>query len=155
MTHDIELNAVELQAASLLADRLTVTYALKYGGNPRDYGVSSFLSNYESVVGEMAVARFLGVQPKVAFTPNGDGGIDFIHRGVTIDAKCRGFQTIGDDLIIRNADYFKADVVIHSRMIDPVTVRLLGWISRKRFLATAREKEFKKGKGIHLYVPAS
>jgi hypothetical protein len=124
--------------------------------------VSETLSDLDlHVIGrksEYAVARLLALQIDLDDTQEGDGGVDLIYRGLSIDVKCSSSNLLG----FKVTQPFKADVAIFCQPVTKYSengkfkadaipdkfitgaahawrnINIVGWISRERFEQISR-----------------
>lgn len=69
--------------------------------------------HYLGLKGEHAVAKLMGTQVNRVNTPHGDGGVDFIYRGLTVDVK---YSQLDIKLFLDDSP--KADILI---LVQPLT----------------------------------
>lgn len=127
----IILTDEELEQCKDAADRRT-KYARsrnitnqRFAKDKSDRGV-----DYIGMVGEMAVAKALGLEmdlEKVGV----DYGIDFMYRNLPIDVKTRSHPKT--ELIFKSMEYFKSQVAVVAKFKPENCVEILGCISRKKF----------------------
>lgn len=89
------LTANELIFASLLANERN---AKKRSANRRFSARQDYTINLYGVISELAFAKLIGVYPDTAFK-YGDGGVDFLIHGKSIDVKCSMGKRDGDLLV--------------------------------------------------------
>ena len=127
----IILSAAELEQCKKAAARRTNYARSSNIKNQRFAKDQSDLSvDYIGMVGELAVAKALGLQ--MDFDKVGvDYGIDFIYGNLKVDVKTRSYPNT--ELIFKSHEAFKAQVAILARFKREDCVDILGCISRKRF----------------------
>mgnify|MGYP001046168040 FL=1 len=127
----IILSAAELGQCKKAAARRTNYARSSNIKNQRFAKDQSDLSvDYIGMVGELAVAKALGLQ--MDFDKVGvDYGIDFIYGDLKVDVKTRSHPNT--ELIFKSHEAFKAQVAILAKFKREDCVDILGCISRKRF----------------------
>jgi UDP-N-acetylmuramyl pentapeptide synthase len=98
--HSIELNALEKHIALVVAKRMDASLK-RFGENKYrvDKKVSQIESNYEAMMSEMAVCKYLGVYPECTFNDKvmsinaGTDVGDIIYNGTVIDVKHTRYKT--------------------------------------------------------------
>lgn len=87
--------------------------------------------DYIGMVGEMAVARVLGLTMDLDRV-GVDHGIDFVYRDKTLDVKTTSHPR--DRLIFKTKEHFKADAAILAQFKEPNEVTILGSITKNKFV---------------------
>lgn len=92
------------------------------------------------ILGEVAAARYLGVEDRVDTNlyENGDGGVDFSYRGVTIDVKTVGRHRSDPALTVDAYQELRADYYVLVDRIGQNEYRLVGYAPR-HFVANAAQ----------------
>jgi hypothetical protein len=99
------------------------------------------------MMGEIAVARVLGVEPDTSIHKSGDDGYDLVWRDSTWDVKTRG-EPNKDLLIYPDMCDFRAKFCMLCWLMRPGVIGIVGYISRKNF---KRLSEL-TGDGSRLYM---
>lgn len=104
-------------------------------------------THYLGFLGELAAARYLGVRPDTRALHTGDGGVDLVYGGMTIDVKSRD-RMRRDLAFYTDLSDLQADIAILAwvdiRDTIPV-VHLPGWARRQRIEQEAQPMEFIPG----------
>jgi hypothetical protein len=139
----IELNAFQLQYGVMVAERFTVVKeSQRKNGWKHDQKQSVFSANVHGVMGELAVAGFLGVKIDHTIYQNGDGGNDFRYKNATIQVKTNMGR--GNDLYlyVPEKEQFKSSVGVLTRPVSMTQIEILGWISKESFLLQSEPINF-------------
>lgn len=141
----VRLDAFALADALLIAERRFTSGSI--------HGIGSFERNYLGALGEVAFAQYFGLPSNRFIAAGGDGGVDYTLNGRTIQVKCgSSFHGNKPDMIFRSKDYFQSDIAVLTRVMNLVTIELVGCISRDRFMRDCRTKNM--GHGAHYFVAA-
>lgn len=150
----VKLDAFDLSEALLIAERRNAIRTVNHSTKQFDDGTGSFERNYLGAIGEVAFAKYFELPPNRFIASGGDGGVDYTMLERTIQVKCGSvFHGNKPDLIFRTRDYFQADIAVLTRVVNPVTVELVGCISKARFLRECQVKNM--GHGQHYFIPAA
>lgn len=144
--------------AGLINGIKTVQVAERSARNKRITNMGDFQIHLIGKVGEFAVARYLGIEVRDDLTVGGDGAIDLVKLGQSIQVKTRADAKEqarnGELLLIFNhIGEFQADWSVLCSVDRVCSVTLHGFVSRERFAANARSKDF--GYGARLVIAAS
>lgn len=85
------------------------------------------------LLGEAAVARFLGIEDSLnieVYTDGGDGGVDLEYRGASIDVKTVGRHRTDPSLTVDAYEPLTADYYVLTSRIGAVDFRLIGYVPR-------------------------
>lgn len=127
-------------------------YTLKDHGRRRvRNGAHGTFENHEiGILGEGAVAQYLGIETEVdtALHPDGDGGVDLRYRGVTLDVKTASRCQSDPSLTVGAHQPLRADWYVLVHRVGETTFRLIGFAPRK-FVANAPQWE-RDGRKFHL-----
>lgn len=110
---------------------------------------SSWETNFLGLLGEFAVAKYLGFGVDTNHNPHGgDGGSDFKYRGQTIDVK---YVDMIDQpiLMFKNIHKFRSDIAILTKPFEPhhrSKVVIMGWIDKDSFIKNHYIRDFGYGK---------
>ena len=151
----VNLNSFDLAEVLLLAERVSSVREAVKSNKEIVLSSSSFEGLYIGFMGEIAVCRAFGIEHPHTLKKGGDGGSEFVYNGRTIQVKCRAHTTDKEDLIFKTRDDFSADVTVMTKMASPTTVKILGCISKTKFLRDSIEKNFGKMPHNNWYVPQS
>lgn len=148
-------NAFDLSYLALFAERQRcVKRALKVSSKKYDKNKTEFELHYIGAMGEWAVRKIYPTA-KLDFDVYdvGDNGIDLIINGWSCQVKTFAYQGSNIEFFLDDMSEFKANVCIGAQVLSPIQVKILGCISRKRFMNNAKEKDY--GYGTRLCVPNS
>ncbi|MCU4716801.1 hypothetical protein [Halapricum hydrolyticum] len=90
-------------------------------------------------VGEQVFANYVGIDGCVdteIYADGGDGGVDLIYRGATVDVKTVGQHRPDPALTVDAYEPLRADYYVLASRIGPTDVRLVGYAPRS-FVANA------------------
>lgn len=112
----------------------------------QDSARNDFLIQLNGLLGEYAIAEYLNVPVNKENTLGGDGGHDLEFFDKKIEVKYNTYD-YGDLYFDKsNGYFFKADVAF---LVVPTSnekkVRIVGWITRKRFKQIYKIKNYGKG----------
>lgn len=121
--------------------------------NRRFSDLDDFEAHYIGLLGEAAVSRILGVRMREDVTVAGDGAVDLVVRGQTIQVKTRKIDHAAMLLPFNSLRDFSADWAVCCALASPCHVRVYGFISREAFAQVHHTRDF--GYGPRCVVPAS
>jgi hypothetical protein len=99
-----------------------------------DNSITDFGSHYIGAMGEYVVARELGISIDKAIYLGGDNGVDLHnYHGYTLQVKTIHYGGPNPHIVFPKVSDFKADACIAVQIQTPVTLAILGCISRQRF----------------------
>lgn len=119
-------------ALETVAERIADGWA----GDTRDHHVG--------LLGEDAVAQFFGIPDALnteVYADGGDGGVDLLVNGATVDVKTVGRRRSNPALTVDVYEQLTADYYALASRIGERTVRLIGYAPRE-FVANARKFEY-------------
>jgi len=85
------------------------------------------------LLGEDAVARYLGVKDSLnveVYADGGDGGVDLEYRGATIDVKTVGQHRTDPSLTVDAYEPLTADYYVLASRLGGIDFRLIGYVPR-------------------------
>ena len=142
----IDLDAFDVVFCALVAERRNVVKAPHGTVNLRKCSRSDFEVHLLGVMGELAVARWLGVEVDTSVSASGDDKVsDLVHNGVRIQVKTRTVQEKPIYLFFNQREQFRADVAVLALVLGPARVQVAGWIRRQDFLDQATAADFGYG----------
>lgn len=89
--------------------------------------------HFVGAMGEYVVARELGIPVNEEIYLGGDDGVDFVYYGKTLQVKTIMYGGPDPWIVFNHLSDFKAWACIPVQIKNPVTVEILGCISRHRF----------------------
>lgn len=118
---------------------------------------SGIETHYIGMKGEWAVARYLAMFPDIHAYAGGDGGVDMVYRGYSLDVK-----TLREWLVFNSLEDFKADIAV---VVNPYGderdicipshkthwrrhVIIRGWATRQQFEAVCFKVDFGYGERL-------
>lgn len=96
--------------------------------------------DYIGMVGELAVAKALGLEMDFEKVVGIDHGIDFTYNNYTVDVKTRSYP--GNDLVFKTHEAFKAEVAILAQFKKENCVNIIGCMSKERFERYAKPTHY-------------
>jgi len=121
-------------AARAAHDRNAIKEAQGIPTKYRDPNQSTFSIHFFGIMGEIAVAKMLGVDINWEITLGGDGGVaDVVYRGVNIQVKTNMGKNREIWLYFRELEDFKADIAVLTMPLDVDKMKVLGWITQNEF----------------------
>lgn len=148
----IELTAPDLMLAAhhaaLIEGVKSVQVRAGQVSNRRISNQGDFAIHYAGMLGEIAVARSIGVPIRTEITVGGDSGVDLSFEGQTIQVKTSTHKETPPPryIIFNSVDEFNTDWAICCSIQSASTVRIHGFASRRKFLANWVEHDFGYGK---------
>jgi hypothetical protein len=103
------------------------------------------------LLGEDAVARYLGIEDSLnveVYADGGDGGVDLEYYGATIDVKTVGQHRTDPSLTVDAYESLTADYYVLASRIGAVDFRLIGYVPRW-FVANAPVRSY-QGEQYHI-----
>lgn len=111
-----------------------------------DPNITDFGGHYIGAMGEFVVARQLGIDLDRAIYLGGDDGVDLEkYHGWTLQVKTIYHPTPTPHIAFNQLADFKASVCIAVKVRSPVTLAILGAISRQKFTAKHKPCNLKHG----------
>lgn len=135
----INLTASELMLAAHLSGLIRGVKQVQHSrgdvNNRRVADYDDFGLHYLGMLGEMAVARVLGVPVREDVTRYGDGMVDTEFRGETIQVKTSSHAALNRKRLVffNSMDEFRARWLIACSIQSPSSVAIHGFISRQKF----------------------
>jgi len=146
----VNLTSADHDAIRAIAEKRQKSKA-KVRDQKIDANQSALELNILGAIGEFAFGTLIGQKPHVHRGRKGDGGIDFLYNGWSIDVK---YIPTGGVLVFRSLPHFRSDVAVAVSGprgdLTPVTVRVLGCIGRERFRTLHRPHHFQYGDFVAL-----
>ena len=148
---DIELNAHDLILAAHYAGLIegVKSLQLRIGDvkNNKISGQSDFGIHYAGMLGEIAVGKTIGVAPHTDITFYGDGNVDMVYEGQTIQIKTSTHPITPPPrfLIFNSIEDFSTDWAISCSIQNLCTVRLHGFASKRKFVSNVVTHDFGYG----------
>lgn len=102
----------------------------------------------KGLLGEAALAKFLGIESELnveVYTDGGDGGVDLRYHGASIDVKTVGQHYSDPPLTVDVYESLTADYYVLASQIGCSDIRLIGYAPR-RFVANAPQCDSEGGK---------
>lgn len=113
-------------------------------------GVSDYAIHFYGILGEMAVAEWLGLNIDSTHNPNGgDPGYDFKYNNLKVDVKYS--RDPRGCLLFKNKARFRADIAVFTRALvrnESGVVQIVGWVPKDYFLKNCEEVNLGKGKTL-------
>ena len=139
---EVRLSRAEVHRSLMLGND-TVFLCRKLGLAPRAEVMGNKGREEQTITGfktEFAVAKAFGLDPPVMSILS-DYGVDLWWNDISVDVKSSstGF------LIFDTLNHFKADIAIHTELVDNNTVKIFGWIEREKFIAESWDQDFGYG----------
>lgn len=143
----IDLTGHELEKCDILA-KMRNTKKENVKSRRIDQNRSDYDIHFMGLLGEMAVAKYLGIGVDVNHNINGgDKGNDFIYQGKKVDVKYT--DEIDNPLLVFNNLYrFKSTFAILTRPVEKHCrhrVLIEGWTDKHHFRELAFKKDFGYG----------
>lgn len=138
----VHLGCADLQYCALMAERRNVVK----GGvrSNKCSGLTEYESHYVGMLGEYAVAKYLGLRIDETVSRHGDGKIvDLLHGNMEVQVKSRLPQKPPLYLFYESRDV--AERTVCALVKTPATIDIVGWIGREEFLNQCVEKNFGYG----------
>ena len=109
-----------------------------------------FAIHYAGMLGEIAVSKAINIPVRTDITFGGDGSVDMIYRGQSLQIKTSTHPTTPHPrfIIFNNKDDFSTDWAVSCSIKTPCLVKIHGFVSKKKFLKNAVEHNF--GYGVRL-----
>ena len=92
-----------------------------------------FELHFLGLIGETAVAKAIGSSVRYDITLLGDGGIDMMFRGHTIQVKTRDQRRDDQMFYFNDLSEFSAEWFIPCVLLSPASIDVVGFISRRKF----------------------
>ena len=148
---DIELNAQDLMLSAHHAGVIEGVKSVQLGRglvrNNKISNKSDFSIHYAGMLGEFAISKALGIPVRTDITVGGDGSVDMIYKGQTIQIKTSTHSTTPEPryIIFNSHDDFSTDWAISCSIQSPCVVRIHGFVSKKKFLRHVVTHDFGYG----------
>lgn len=126
-------------------------YPLEEHGTLRADGGAGDPENHQlGILGEYALARFLGIEKRVdtELYDDGDGGVDLNYAGNPIDVKAAGLGRSDPALTVGAYKPLNAQYYVLANRIGPSQFRLVGYCPR-HFVANAPVRDY-DGDSVHV-----
>jgi hypothetical protein len=148
--HDMDLEmAYALTTKRQQYKRKLAVKTQKYDRKRTDWEIAFY-----GFMGEVAVARALCIPPDKTVLAGGDGGVDLVINGETLQVKTHLSKATKNFLYFDDEDKLSCDFgVLCNVDSDDTTILIRGALSRKDFIHKAGIRNF--GYGERLAVPAS
>jgi hypothetical protein len=153
---DIHLNAHDLILAAHQAGIIEGVKSIQLSNgqikNKKISGQGDFAIHYAGMLGEIAVSKAIGIPIRTDITFGGDGSVDMIYKGQSLQIKTSTHPTTPHPryIIFNNAEDFSTDWAVSCSIQTPCLVKIHGFVSKKRFLKNAIETDF--GYGARLCI---
>jgi len=124
-----------------------IEHAKRISNNAR----GTYENHIRGLLGEDALARYLGIADKLdveIYPDGGDGGFDLTYQGATVDAKTVGRHRSNPALTVDAYQPLNADYYILVSRIGPCDFRLIGYTPRW-FVANAPIWKNEEGEPYH------
>ena len=148
---DIDLNAHDLILAAHYAGLIegVKSIQLKQGSvkNNKISGQTDFGIHYAGMLGEVAVGKATGIPIHTDITFGGDGNVDMVYQGQTIQIKTSTHPITPPPrfLIFNSFEDFSTDWAISCSIQGPCTVRIHGFASKRKFVSNVVTHDFGYG----------
>lgn len=158
MTTEIVLEGADMLQATYHAAVIRGVKAVRAADgavrNRRVSRLNDFGTHFVGMLGEVAVAKALGVPLRTDQTTGGDGCVDLVVDGQRVQVKTSSWASLPRErlVIVERAEELQAEWLVSCAVKWPTTVEIHGFISRLRFLRTAFRHDF--GYGAKLCVKA-
>jgi hypothetical protein len=115
--------------------------------NRRVSDLDDFGMHYMGALSEAAVAGVLGVPVRTDITFFGDGFIDLIYRGQTVQVKCRAKPSFNGEryAFLNHLSEFVAEWLVLCSVQSPSCIGIHGFISRAKFTKIHFKHDFGYG----------
>lgn len=149
-TH-IVLSSYNIIQAAVHAAILRGVKSVQFSGgqikNRRICELDDFGIHYIGSLGEVAVARELGINIHDNITVGGDDGTDLLYKGQTIQVKTSSHSELRNErmVILNHISEFRTQWLISCAIKWPVTVIIHGFISKEKFQRKMQIKNFGYG----------
>jgi len=148
---DIHLNAHDLILAAHQAGIIEGVKSIQLSNgqikNKKISGQGDFAIHYAGMLGEIAVSKAIGIPIRTDITFGGDGSVDMIYKGQSLQIKTSTHPTTPPPryIIFNHAEDFSTDWAVSCSIKTPCLVKIHGFVSKKRFLKNAVEHDFGYG----------
>jgi hypothetical protein len=105
--------------------------------NNTDYNI-----HYIGMLGEIAVGKYLNIPVKTEILKGGDGGVDMLYNGKSIQVKTRTFVKPPIYILYTTLEEMVADWHILCTVESPTSVGIHGFISKAKFVQKAELMNF-------------
>ena len=144
---EFRFDAFELQYLCMVAERRNCGKQPNGVRNRRCDGQNDFSLNLHGVMGEYAVAKYLGAEIDTSISLKGDDKIaDLRCSGKSIQVKVNMGRWSTKYLYFNSIDLFRADAAVLVIIRSATEVELAGWIAKSEFSGMASERNFGHGK---------
>ena len=138
--------AFEMQYLCMVAERRNCGKQPNGVKNRKFDSQNDFSTNLHGVMGEFAVAKYLGLKLDHSVGLSGDDKISDMRRGdQTIQVKTNMWRWNACYLYFNSLDLFRADIAVLAKIKSATEVELAGWITRDEFREKAERKNFGYG----------
>lgn len=123
----------------------------EYGALRADGGVGNPQNHQLGILGEYALAQFLGIEKRIDTTlydDGSDGGIDLNFAGQTVDVKTAGRTQRNPALLVGAYKPLRSEYYVLAQRIGPMQFRLVGYCPRQ-FVANAKVRKY-DGEKVHV-----
>jgi hypothetical protein len=148
---DIDLTAQDLILAAHHAALIegVKSYQLSKNAvrNNRISNQGDFAIHYAGMLGEVAVAKAIGAPLRTDLTIGGDGNVDMIYCGQTIQIKTSTHSTTPPPrfIIFNSVEEFVTDWAVSCSIQGASKVRIHGFVSKRKFAANIATYDFGYG----------
>jgi hypothetical protein len=148
---DVQLDAHDLILAAHHAGIIEGVKSLQLGRgevkNNKISGHSDFAIHYVGMLGEIAVSKVLGARLRTNITVGGDGNLDMIYHGQSLQIKTSTHANtpVPRFIIFNSLEEFSTDWAVSCSIQSPCLVRIHGFVSRKKFAAHLMKHDFGYG----------
>lgn len=148
---NIELNAQDLISAAHHAGLIEGVKSLQVSkGDVRNKRISNqgdFAIHYAGMLGEIAVSKAIGVPLRTHITFGGDDGSDLVYCGQSIQVKTSTHSTTPPPrfIIFNSVEDFSTDWAVSCSVQGLCTIRIHGFISKRKFVANVITHDFGYG----------
>lgn len=124
-----------------------------------DVKSSPFLAHYHGMLVELAWSNATGLAPSAKWLRGGDGGVDFTHSGITIEAKYNNYESYRAYFYPVIGKEFIADIGVlgispyHDDRRDR-WIELIGWTTQSNWEKHKVMKTFRDDVGPQPALPA-
>ena len=143
----VHLDSTDLLLAAHIAGMIRGVKQVQLGAsNVRNLKISAmddFQVQYVGLLGEVAVAKVLNIPVRADITTGGDGKVDLVYSGLTIQVKTSTHAHLRceRELIFNDRSDFPTDVAVSCSIQSVATVGIHGVISKRLFQKVCEDHE--------------
>lgn len=147
----IHLNASDIILAAHVAGMFEgikrVQVSRGEAANNRIANQGDFAIQFAGMLGEVAISKYIGIPLRTDVTIGGDGNIDMVYEGQTIQVKTSTHAVTPPPryLIFTKPEDFSTDWAFSCSIQQPAVVKIHGFASKKKFLANLVTHDFGYG----------